>query len=430
MYTRLIYWRLEASTIYTRPHNLSNIIISKALEWSYQRERSFTTFVVVLNPPPTHTPHTHYLSAHPSCGQEATDKWRPNQLMSIMKTTLSIKMKEQMGKRAQILKDRIQEKKNSAATAQASRGVSRMQGGRASEFSSNAKSRTKQDPDIRSRDTQRRGSRSRNRNTDWSSSGVADSRRYNPVHRSRSRSRSRTRGMARTQGRRGLPRASSHNSRLQMERRDDRRGRRPPGHWHDLGRIGSRGPPPGRNDDYLRYPPRKPVLSQEYLAERKRREASATKFDVGPQGQTNMPRVSIASAGGIIGAGMQLPVSVAHGSVLPLGMPGAILPPSNMIGIQGTSHQQTRHARRIYVGGISSVHGSDKDVASFFDKTLRSCLAEEDTPSENLSLVGRVYLHTERGFAFLEFPSIQMATACMKLDRLIWKGATLKVSRT
>eukprot|EP00946_MAST-07B_sp_MAST-7B-sp1_P005379 g5379.t1 len=66
------------------------------------------------------------------------------------------------------------------------------------------------------------------------------------------------------------------------------------------------------------------------------------------------------------------------------------------------------------------------DVSAFFERTLRSCLSDEDTPAQGTPIIGRVYLHTDRGFAFLEFPSIQMTSTCMQLDGVMWKGNALK----
>jgi splicing factor U2AF subunit len=106
-----------------------------------------------------------------------------------------------------------------------------------------------------------------------------------------------------------------------------------------------------------------------------------------------------------------------------------MVPNMGVLGAGGSNQQQTRHARRVYVGGITEAHGTEQDISSFFETTLRSCLSDKDKPPEGSPLIGRVYLHAERGFAFLEFPSVQMTSACMQLDRLVWKGTPLKIKR-
>jgi hypothetical protein len=175
------------------------------------------------------------------------------------------------------------------------------------------------------------------------------------------------------------------------------------------------------------------VLSEDYLIKRDKRESLPTKFDVGPQGQANMPRVQMP-AGGTGGAAA---AAIMMGGIVPYGVPGAVppalmyggmMPNMGLLGGGGSSQQQTRHARRVYVGGITEAHGTDQEISNFFETTLRSCLSDKDTPAEGAPLIGRVYLHAERGFAFLEFPSIQMTSACMQLNRLVWKGTPLKVS--
>ena len=174
------------------------------------------------------------------------------------------------------------------------------------------------------------------------------------------------------------------------------------------------------------------MLSEDYLIRRDKRESLPTKFDVGPQGQANMPRVQMPA-----GSSAGTAAAMMMGGIAPYGVPGAappaliysgMVPNMGVLGAGGSNQQQTRHARRVYVGGITEAHGTEQDISSFFETTLRSCLSDKDKPPEGTPLIGRVYLHAERGFAFLEFPSVQMTSACMQLDRLVWKGTPLKVS--
>ena len=147
-----------------------------------------------------------------------------------------------------------------------------------------------------------------------------------------------------------------------------------------------------------------------------------------------MPRAKLAPGGGATAATETAAMLMGAGGMIPYGVIGASeVPPAMMYGaaapmLGGNAQQQTRHARRVYVGGITELHGTEQEITTFFEETLCSCLNDKDKPAENVSLIGRVYLHAERGFAFLELPSIQMTTACMQLDGLIWKGTPLKVS--
>lgn len=72
----------------------------------------------------------------------------------------------------------------------------------------------------------------------------------------------------------------------------------------------------------------------------------------------------------------------------------------------------TRHARRIYAGGIPA-RATEVEIANFFNDIVTRALAPVrlDGPP-----VLKVYLNTEKCYAFVEFPSIELCTACMSLD--------------
>lgn len=90
--------------------------------------------------------------------------------------------------------------------------------------------------------------------------------------------------------------------------------------------------------------------------------------------------------------------------------------------------QQTRHARRLYVGNLPDGLTDDKLHAFFRDCIVQAMkvdpLQEEEeeeeeannneTPREDPIL--NIYMNDERHFAFVEFKSIDMTTACLQLN--------------
>jgi splicing factor U2AF 65 kDa subunit len=72
----------------------------------------------------------------------------------------------------------------------------------------------------------------------------------------------------------------------------------------------------------------------------------------------------------------------------------------------------TRHARRIYAGGIPPKAG-EMEIANFFNDIVTRALLPTrlDEPP-----VVKVYLNADKCFAFIEFTTIELTTACMQLD--------------
>ena len=87
--------------------------------------------------------------------------------------------------------------------------------------------------------------------------------------------------------------------------------------------------------------------------------------------------------------------------------------------------QQTRHARRIYVGGIPAGYADEDTLKSFLNAVISKGLNEENDNSYVLS----VYINQKKCFTFVEFKSIELTTACLELDGLIYYSSVLKVLR-
>jgi splicing factor U2AF 65 kDa subunit len=81
-----------------------------------------------------------------------------------------------------------------------------------------------------------------------------------------------------------------------------------------------------------------------------------------------------------------------------------------------------RHARRLYVGGISDA--TETELRAFFNETIARALDTED-----LDHVASVYINRQRFFAFLELRTAALATACLQLDGITFQGQTLKIRR-
>jgi len=92
-------------------------------------------------------------------------------------------------------------------------------------------------------------------------------------------------------------------------------------------------------------------------------------------------------------------------------------------GLNNANLQQTRHARRLYVGGVQNV--TEEELKVFFNHIIDLALGE---PTEGGPVLS-VYINLERAFAFVELKSIELTTACMALDGLRFRDLQLKIRR-
>lgn len=79
--------------------------------------------------------------------------------------------------------------------------------------------------------------------------------------------------------------------------------------------------------------------------------------------------------------------------------------------------QQTRHARRLYVGNLPFGISEQRIEAAFGD-AIEKALVEPMDQSSKSQWILNVYLNAERHFCFIEFSSVELTTACMELDGL------------
>jgi RNA recognition motif-containing protein len=87
--------------------------------------------------------------------------------------------------------------------------------------------------------------------------------------------------------------------------------------------------------------------------------------------------------------------------------------------------QFSRHARRLYVGGIPPSYTNEDMLRTFLNEVISKCLEEEYSNGHILS----VYMNHKKCFAFVELKSIELATACLELDGIVYKSNILKIQR-
>jgi hypothetical protein len=85
----------------------------------------------------------------------------------------------------------------------------------------------------------------------------------------------------------------------------------------------------------------------------------------------------------------------------------------------------TRHARRLYIGGIPPNYVSDDELRDFLNVVISTGLGE----SNDHSYIVSIYADTKKWFAFVELKSVELTTACLDLDGIVYKKIILKVLR-
>ncbi|XXG49394.1 hypothetical protein AAC387_Pa02g3594 [Persea americana] len=93
--------------------------------------------------------------------------------------------------------------------------------------------------------------------------------------------------------------------------------------------------------------------------------------------------------------------------------------------VQAMTQQATRHARRVYVGGLSPT-ANEQSVATFFSQVMSAIGGNTAGPGD---AVVNVYINHEKKFAFVEMRSVEEASNAMALDGIMFEGAPVKVRR-
>lgn len=153
---------------------------------------------------------------------------------------------------------------------------------------------------------------------------------------------------------------------------------------------------------------------QDWAEERRRkRKDRASKFDVVPT-----PQQLAAEAAGDVASN---PAATDFAGI-PAGRDFSVVP------------QQTRHARRLYIGHLPP-NVNEQELHVFFRNAIERALSKADGEEENnredaTDPILSVYINHERRFCFLEFRDVAMTTACMALDGININGkGKVKVKR-
>lgn len=109
-----------------------------------------------------------------------------------------------------------------------------------------------------------------------------------------------------------------------------------------------------------------------------------------------------------------------------MAVPTSSSAPSSALGSAAAPTQQTRHARRIYVGGLEAV--PEHEIAELFTAIIRATMLHPLPP--DVSPVLSVYINPERKFAFVEVATIELATALQALDGLVRPSSAQHTART
>ncbi|XP_027092019.1 splicing factor U2af large subunit B-like isoform X1 [Coffea eugenioides] len=124
-------------------------------------------------------------------------------------------------------------------------------------------------------------------------------------------------------------------------------------------------------------------------------------------------------------------VPAAAASAVPGVLPNMFSLPTGQLGalpvmpIHAMTQQATRHARRIYVGGLPPT-ANEQSIATFFSHVMSAIGGNTAGPGD---AVVNVYINHEKKFAFVEMRSVEEASNAMALDGIIFEGAPVKVKR-
>ncbi|KAG2485937.1 hypothetical protein HYH03_015381 [Edaphochlamys debaryana] len=144
--------------------------------------------------------------------------------------------------------------------------------------------------------------------------------------------------------------------------------------------------------------------------------AAAAAFAVAPP--------SLLASAGLSGALSALGVPPLAGLGLGGGAPGSAASAAQAQA-QAVSQQATRHARRIYVGGLPPT-ATEQSVGSFFSHALAAIGGNTAGPG---NAVVNVYINREKNFAFVELRTVEETSNSMALDGIMFEGVSVRVRR-
>ncbi|KAJ0229302.1 RNA recognition motif domain-containing protein [Hirschfeldia incana] len=149
-------------------------------------------------------------------------------------------------------------------------------------------------------------------------------------------------------------------------------------------------------------------------------------FDMAPPASAMLAATAVAAAGA--GQVPSMPATTNIPGMFPnmLSMvPGQQMGALPLLPMQAMTQQATRHARRVYVGGLPPT-ANEQSVATFFSQVMSAIGGNTAGPGD---AVVNVYINHEKKFAFVEMRSVEEASNAMALDGIILEGVPVKVRR-
>ncbi|KAL0382308.1 UNVERIFIED_CONTAM: Cleavage and polyadenylation specificity factor subunit, partial [Sesamum calycinum] len=174
-------------------------------------------------------------------------------------------------------------------------------------------------------------------------------------------------------------------------------------------------------EDRHRHKSRSPSPRSEHRSRSRSRSKSKrmSGFDMAPPAAL-LPNAA-AVAGQVTGTTTAIPGMFPNMLPLASGQFGAL----PVMPVQAMTQQATRHARRVYVGGLPPT-ANEQSVATFFSHVMSAIGGNTAGPGD---AVVNVYINHEKKFAFVEMRSVEEASNAMALDGIIFEGAPVKVRR-
>ncbi|XP_052300347.1 splicing factor U2af large subunit B isoform X3 [Citrus sinensis] len=182
-----------------------------------------------------------------------------------------------------------------------------------------------------------------------------------------------------------------------------------------------------REDRHKRRSRSRSIGRSEHRSRSRSRSRSKSKrisgFDMAPPASAMLAAgAGAAAAGQIPGANPAIPGMFPNMFPLVTGQQFGALP---VMPVQAMTQQATRHARRVYVGGLPPT-ANEQSVATFFSQVMAAIGGNTAGPGD---AVVNVYINHEKKFAFVEMRSVEEASNAMALDGIIFEGAPVKVRR-
>ncbi|KAL7211843.1 hypothetical protein ACSBR2_014658 [Camellia fascicularis] len=97
----------------------------------------------------------------------------------------------------------------------------------------------------------------------------------------------------------------------------------------------------------------------------------------------------------------------------------------SMMPFQAMTQQATRHARRVYVGGLPPL-ANEQTIATFFSSVMATIGGNSAGTGD---AVVNVYINHEKKFAFVEMRTVEEASNAMALDGIVFEGVSVRVRR-